>query len=248
MPGAVPSPFSIAVAGEARVDDLSFRQEDILGVEIRDRRFTACTFQDCDFEGSRFVACEFLDCRFASSKFREAKFIGCKFGSGGDSRPISWRFCDLSQALFEDCGLSNNLIDKGKAFETSFVRCACLGLKFDAEVHRHIGKQLLVGSVRFRDCRMQFAAFAQANYEASVFESCDLRDVDFSRGNYTRVSFRGSVLHNADFTGATLDEADLSGATFDSFPLAEVFSFHGLVVGRDQQAAMLASIGIRVAG
>lgn len=230
------------------VSDLVVRGEDVLDTEIRNRRFSGCTFQECDFEGSRFVDCTFVDCLFDGCKFREVKFGGCRFGGGDDERPLKWRFCDLSQARFEDCNLALCEIAKCKAFETTFDKCSCLGLKFDAEVHRRIGKSKVVGGVRFRECRMQFSVFASADYEDCVFETCDLRDVDCSRGNYTRASFRGSVLHNIDFKGATLDEADISAATFDTFPLSDLFSAQGLVVSRDQQEVILASLGIRVSG
>lgn len=238
--------FAAVLAASGPLTDMVFEGEDILGLEIRDRHFTACAFQDCDFEGSRFIGCTFVGCRFHGGKFREVRFVGCKFGSD-EKRPAKWRFCDLSQARFEDCNLSLVEIDGGTTFETTFDKCSCLGLKFEAEVHRHIGRKKMAGGVRFEGCRLQFAVFRPADYEDSLFESCDLRDVDFSRGNYSRVSFRGSVLHNADFTGATLDEAILSGATFDTFPLTSLFSHHGLVVSPDQQEAMLAAIGVRVA-
>lgn len=226
--------------------DLVVRREDVLAAEIRGRSFSACLFQDCDFEGSTFIDCTFADCLFDGCKFREATFVRCRLGGGADERPSRWRFCDLSQARFEGCNLALCEIAECQAFETVFDKCSCLGLKFDAEVHRRIGKSKVTGGVRFQECRMQFAVFTPADYETCVFETCDLRDVDFSRGNYTRASFRGSVLHNVDFKGATLDEADISAATFDTFPLSDLFSAQGLVVSRDQQEPILASMGIRV--
>lgn len=245
VPDHAPTRLTSLPPGE--VVDLVLRREDALEAMINGSRFSGCTFQDCDFEGSTFSDCTFVDCLFDGCRLREVKFLGCRFG-GGDERPVKWRFCDLSQARFEDCSLSLAEIVECKAFETAFTRSSCLGLKFAADVHRRIGKSKVRGGVRFTDCRMQFAVFAPADYEDCAFESCDLRDVDFARGNYTRTSFRGSVLHNADFTGATLDEADLSAATFDTFPLSDLFSCRGLVVSRDQQETILASIGIRVSG
>ncbi len=246
MPSAEPSSLATTLAADEDPTDLDFEGDDVLGIEIRGRRFTACAFRDCDFEGSRFVDCSFVGCVFRGCRFREAAFVGCRFGSE-DERPVKWHFCDLSQGRFEDCNLSLGEIDKCTTFETTFDGCSCLGLRFDAEVHRHIGRRKMAGGVRFEKCRLQFAVFKPADYEDCVFESSDLRDVDFSRGNYTRASFRGSVLHNTDFAGATLDEADISGATFDAFPLADLFSHQGLVVSPDQQAILLAGLGIRVA-
>lgn len=241
----VPASFATALAAAAPPTDLTFEGDDVFGVEIRDRRFAGCVFQDCDFEGSRFVGCSFVDCRFGGCKLRGVRFVGCKFGSD-DERPAQWRFCDLSQAHFEDCNLSLNQIVGCTAVETTFDKCSCLGLKFDAEVQRRVGRRKVAGGVRFEGCRLQFAAFTPADYSDSLFESCDLRDVEFARGNFSRASFRGSTLHNADFHSATLDEATLVGATFDRIRLATLFSYQGLTVSPDQQSIILAALGIRV--
>jgi uncharacterized protein YjbI with pentapeptide repeats len=247
MTGTERPSLAAILTSDDDVTDGVFEGEDILLREVRHRRFSSCAFKDCDFEGTTFIDCTFVDAGFDGCRFRDVRFVGCRFGGGKDEHPIKWRFCDLSHARFEDSSLALAEIFKCEAFETAFDKCSCLGLKFDADVHRRAGRTKMPGGVHFTGCRMQFSVFAPADYEVRTFESCDLRDVDFSRGNFTRVSFRGSVLHNADFTGATLDEADLTSATFDAFPLSDLFSFRGLVVGRDQQETMLASIGIRVA-
>jgi fluoroquinolone resistance protein len=240
------SVFATAGLGDDGAVGQAFRDETAVGIEIAGRRFTGCSFVDCDFEESRFVDCHFVGCRFANCTFRDAVFLRCRFGGGEREATTPLNYCDLSRARFEDCRLASVAVVGCTAVGTTFEGCASPGLKFDATLHRSIGKKKIVGGVTFHDCRLQFSTFAPGDYEASRFEGCDLRDVDFSGGDYTRASFRGSVLHNAAFDRATLDEADLRDTTFDSFPLLDVFSHRGLVVSRDGQEAMLAAIGIVV--
>lgn len=226
------------------IENLSFNGEDLSEYHIVEAQFRNCHFKNCNFDLSKIHSSEFINCRFVHCSLREAEFQNCSFYDEVKQTGSQWSFCNLTEARFSRSNLSLNKLDKCDAYRLEFIECAASGISLEISVHREVGKRILTGGVRFSDCKMQYAVFVPGNYEESRFEQCDLRDASFAGSNLTRTSFIGSSINNIDLSGATLDNAVLANATFDEIDLVSMFSYHAMVVSRDQHENILASIGI----
>jgi len=242
------SSLEAAFSMKEPVIGLRFASEDLTDFITSESKFADCRFNDCVFDGAKIRECEFIGCSFSNCSFKEAEFFNCIFVDRETQAGSAWNYCDLNEAKFKACNLSNNRIVKCEAFLLEITDSSAVGLQFDAEVHRKISKRMMFGGVVLQRCKLQYAVFAASSYEESRFESCDLRDCSFVESNLSRVSLMGSSLNNIDFTGATLDFANLSQATFDEMDLAAMASFKGMTVSRDQHENLLRSMGILTSG
>jgi fluoroquinolone resistance protein len=235
-----------AVGRKEVVSGRLFSDEDVVGAEVASLHFENCEFRDCRFEDATIRDSFFESCRFAKCQFRQSRFKKTRFATAEEGTACTWSFCDLAETSFEECNLSLNKITRSDAYLTSFSQCVAMGLQFEAEVHKWVSKRLVIGGVKFRDCRLQYATFQERDISRSEFIACDLRDVSFRRSNLSDCSLMGSALSNADFAGATLDGATIAHANFDSFDLTELLSYAGLIVSREQVGKILGALGIVV--
>jgi fluoroquinolone resistance protein len=235
----------LETAGKGHVvEGRLFLGEDVVGANVAALQFKNCEFSDCAFEESVIRDSSFMACRFAKCRFQQARFVKTKFGGAEEADACTWSFCNLP--AFEDCNLSMNKIAKSEVYLTSFSGCVAMGLLFEASVHKRVSNRLVLGGVKFNDCRLHYAAFEELDISKSEFVKCDLRDVSFRRSNLSDSSLTGSALSNADFSGATLDRATLAYSNFDSFNLADLLSYAGLIVSRDQVDTILGALGVMV--
>ncbi len=141
--------------------------------------------------------------------FAGAEFERCAFRNG------AWMEADLSKArftdcTFEQCDLSNAVID-GTGYRTvRFAGCKLLGNRFD-----RCNPFLL--RLSFEQCRLDFASFSTLMLKNTRFTGCSLVEVDFA----------GAGLSNAQF-----NDCDLSGALFDGTDLtnADLRTAHGFII------------------
>ncbi|WP_137132364.1 pentapeptide repeat-containing protein [Rhizobium sp. FY34] len=229
----------------APVSDRRFDGEDMEDFHIGEVEFRSCRFSNCNFNQATIRSTKFINCSFDHCTFKEATFSDCLFCEGETA--TTWRYCDLSKAEFHKCNLSLNTMTGCDAYLLAMTECSAAGIKLDLNTQRKIRTQVMVGGVRFLKCKLQYADFAPADYQESLFESSDLRDATLAGCNLRDVSFRGSSLNNIDLSGATLDHANLSHATFDQLDLAGMASFHAATVTRDQHEALLSSLGLLTA-
>lgn len=229
------------VRADESFDGLSFD-----GATLANLDLTRCTFQDCSFEGARVGESRFQACRFARCSFRDATIEHCRFDAAEERDACVFAFSRLDEARFTDCNLNLTRLEKSTAVEAQFERVSATGLLFDASIRRRIAGKRMGGGVSFRDCKLLYARFAEADLAGAIFTGSDLRDAGFRKADLTGADLRRTRLNNIDLTAATLDDADLGGADFDAFDLAALRSFRNMIASSDQAGALLAAIGIRL--
>lgn len=228
------------------ISDHRFDGLDLFRAKFAGLIFSGCEFSNCVFDEAAISDCAFVRCRFVRCQFAEAAIANTRFAEAEEGTGCTWSFCSLTETRFADCNLSLNKIANGTAHLAAFKGCSGMGLVFEADVHKQISKRLIVGGVKFVDCRLQYAVFQGRDLSNSVFQRCDLRDASFRKADLTNASLSGSALANVDFASAVLDGASIAGATFEELKLHEMRSYAGLIVSQDQASIILNSLGIVV--
>jgi len=144
-------------------------------------------YKDINFKTSRLPKGDYDTCTF----------VGCDFSEG---------FLDNTQFLdcrFKDCNLSNSNITHTTFKEVEFVDCKMIGLHFET-------CNPLLMSFSFHDCTLDFSSFASVSIPGTFFDSCKLRQVDFTQADLSRSHFDHSLLENALFDACNLQHADFS--------------------------------------
>ena len=104
---------------------------------------------------------------------------------------------------FEDCDLTEVVSTSATFEECEFVRC-----RLNASTHRHtvlarcVFRRTSLFSARLHDCRLV----------GSTFDTCTLRPLTVTGGDWSFVSLSGAKLAGVDLAGVRLEEADLSAA------------------------------------
>jgi uncharacterized protein YjbI with pentapeptide repeats len=123
-----------------------------------------------------------------------------------------------------------------------------------------------LSSARFEDCKLTGADIAEARTLGLVFERCllinaRLRGLSFRRTSLEGIDFQDAELIGADFREAVLvgcslrdanvadarfEGADLRGADLGNLRLADASRFKGAIISKQQAAALLSGLGLRV--
>jgi uncharacterized protein YjbI with pentapeptide repeats len=113
--------------------DLSFREEDLISLEVRGSRFQNCSFTHCHFEKAVFVDVVFQNCDLSNSRFRGAFFERCQFLSckaiGVDMsdtriKHVAFRQTKLLYTFFDKSKISDVLFDEIDFTESSMIEAS----------------------------------------------------------------------------------------------------------------------------
>ena len=193
------------------VDAGDYYEETFKGLDSADRRFSAITFEEC----------EFIDCDFSASQFQGCKFTNCDF------KRCNLSLADFSNSplfamSFSDCKLVG--VDWTKAdwpqyyrdFELKFQRC----LLNDASFYG-----LTLNELVLDECKVHDADFREGNFADSKMTLCTFDRSLFMHTNLERVDF-------SDSTGCSIDVLanELKGATFSSFEAVHLLESLGIVL------------------
>ncbi|MDR6289374.1 fluoroquinolone resistance protein [Inquilinus ginsengisoli] len=215
-------------------------------------RFADCLFEDCgfaggDLTGAEFRNCRFLRCRFASTSLRDAVFEDCVFTDRAASTGTVFAFSELRDARFARCDLSFSGFERSGLFGIAMTGCNLLGAKFDrAEFSHAFGRKTISTRAEFRDCRFELADLHGIRLPGCTLVGCDFREADLTDADLSEADLRDSDLTTAVLAGAALAGADLRGAAIAGLNLLALRSLAGLKIGRDQQHALLAAMGVDV--
>lgn len=153
----------------------------------------------CDFielTASSFNSCRFIESRFENSYFKAVEFIGC----------------DLSAVRFSD-----------SVFDTvKFIRCRLAGTVFSKS---------RFSSCVFEECTGKYTVYADTEFKDSIFSNCSMpeitltgaelgvrvfmKDNNFSRGDFSHISFKALDLSSCDISGARLSLGKLKGLSIN---------------------------------
>lgn len=174
-----------------------------------------------------------------SHSFRELEVVGVRFVhccyTGSDFTQTIFR-----DVIFEDCDLSNAVMER-----TGFTRCSFSGCKL-------MGASLFESSfedVRFKDCTLSYSALTRSRWKHVDLIGCDLTGADMAEvtQRFMRVSecrivdvslFRTS-LAGIDFTTSLLENVSFSDSMTE---------FYGAKLNVYQAASLARLLGVIVEG
>ncbi|MBU2019228.1 MAG: pentapeptide repeat-containing protein [Bacteroidetes bacterium] len=131
-------------------------------------------------EFERYEHCHFLDCDFNAANFSKIKFIDCRF---------------------EECNLSLVKLTDTSFQDVHFEQCKMLGLPFD-----HCNPFNF--SVHFENCLLSQSLFYKVNLSKTTFQTCEMKEVDFTETDLSSATFNDCELQGAVFIQANLEKCD----------------------------------------
>lgn len=154
---------------------------------------------DQDFKGESYASqrlipteydhCTFYNCDFSDTDLSHSNLIDCRFVE-----------CNFSMVNFTLTGLKS----------VFFEHCKLIGINFD----RCSDFMFEVG---FKNCLLDYSAFAGKKMKKTTFDDCSLKEVDFSDADLSEARFQNSNLLQAVFQNSNLQKADFRTALNYSF-------------------------------
>ncbi|WP_299005171.1 pentapeptide repeat-containing protein [uncultured Shewanella sp.] len=173
------------------------------------------------FSGIQFEGCTFNDCDFNEAAFKNCKFIHCQFNRCNMS-VVRWLYTELFDMNFIECKLIG--VDWTQADWPTFRR--------DPEL-------------TFKHSMLNGASFFGLVLQGVVFDSCQLRDVDFREGDFSNAKithcdlfqslFMGTQLRSVDFTDSVHFDINilnntLTHAKFSRFEALNLLQSLGIIL------------------
>lgn len=154
--------------------------------EYVDCLFEAVNISKQLFSDIQFEDCTFNDCDFNEAQFKDCKFIHCQFNRCQMS-VVKWPYTELFDVNFVECKLIG--VDWTQADWPTFRR--------DPEL-------------TFKHCMLNGASFFALVLNELVFDSCQLRDVDFREGDFTDSKITNCDLFQSLFMRTQLGAVDFT--------------------------------------
>lgn len=181
-------------------------------------------------EQCRIEACALSESVAERVRFDAVRLVGGTLGASKLTH-LSWldvvcERCDLSMIVWPSAKLT----------------------RVEVRGSRMTGAKLVEGvfeSVRFVDCHLDYATFADTKFKQVTFESCRLEEADFRSADLTGTTFVDCELRGADLGRAKLQGADVSSSRCDDIRLA-AGDVRGLVVNREQAIGLAKLLGLVV--
>ncbi|MGJ8527184.1 pentapeptide repeat-containing protein [Maritalea sp.] len=232
---------------EVEIDGLEFDPDQLEELVAQRVKFKNCRWIDCDLSGARFSDCQFSGCSFSRSKLGDAAFDHCGFFDSQRGEGTDFSYAEMREAQFSNCNLSSARFVGADLFDISIKDSKANGADFgEATFTRTYGRAQRV---------------TRANLIATIFDDANMPSIDFGDCNLSRSSFchadlSSCIFLNADMSGCDLtsaqlrrsnfDRADLRGARLEGFMLGELSGYDGIKISEDQQATVLAHLGVQV--
>ncbi len=232
---------------DVEIDGLEFNPDQLEELAAERVKFMNCRWIECDLSGARFADCQFSGCSFSRSKLGDAEFDHCGFFDSQRGEGTDFSYAEMRETQFLSCNLSSARFVGADLFDISIKDCKANGADFgEATFTRTYGRAQRV---------------TRANLQATIFDDANMPGLDFGECNLTRSSFchadlssciflntdmSGSDLSNAQLRRANFERADLRGARLEGFMLGQLSGYDGLKISEDQQATILAHLGVQV--
>lgn len=174
----------------------------------------------CDFRGQTAERVRFDEVRVVAGEFAETKVAHLVWTDvaceRSDFSMAAWREPKLTRVTLKDCRLTGARLEGADLDQVTFV-----------------------------GCQLDYASFSGARLRRVRFERCKLHETDFGGAKLGGTVFDGCDIVGADFVGASLEGADIRTSTVRDVRLT-AREVKGLVVTRDQAAALAALFGLVV--
>ena len=207
-------------------------------------------FESVVFEGSledhTFEGCVFQSCSFNSASLRHAHFESCKFHDEVTLAGTSFRYADLSHAIFHQCDLTNSDLSQSKWYDVTISATKAVGLNARGVSNaRHINDNTVLHTSLISDTQLSFADFSHSDLKASHFDHARCLEV-----NWTEANLEGSTLSECDLGGgifhrAVMTHCDLRGSLFNSINPTDI-GLDGVTLTSDQLLYLAIPLGIQV--
>ena len=207
-------------------------------------------FKSVVFEGSledhTFEGCVFQSCSFNSASLRHAHFESCKFHDEVTLAGTSFRYADLSHAIFHQCDLTNSDLSQSKWYDVTISATKAVGLNARGVSNaRHINDNTVLHTSLISDTQLSFADFSHSDLKASHFDHARCLEV-----NWTEANLEGSTLSECDLGGgifhrAVMTHCDLRGSLFNSINPTDI-GLDGVTLTSDQLLYLAIPLGIQV--
>lgn len=133
---------------------------------------------------AEYEQCSFSRCDLSNANLNRYKFIDC---------------------TFEDCNLSMVSLAGTVMNNVQMRGCKLLGIQWS-------GCDKFMFSMLFKECLLANASFYNFNIKKTIFDQCDLKEVDFSAADMSECALIHCDLHQAIFDQTNLSKADLRTA------------------------------------
>ena len=111
---------------------------------------------------------------------------------------------------------------------------------------RQFSKKLVKNRVEFSRCNLRDANLSALNLQKARLTDCDLSGADFSSSDLSGAELARSILFNAVLEDAKMTGTDLRGCQLPGFDMRLLRDYSGLMIGADQQAELLRTLGLDV--
>lgn len=182
-------------------DTVSFKESDLEGIEMKDCRFSACTFSRAILMDASFERCSFFTPSDGSAEELRCRFAHC------DLRRTQWTGCDLSLCEFPGCQLHGVRME----------RCQAQGADFaGADFSWQVSRKMVLSDVQILDTNLAYANLTGAYLAQASLRGSRLSHADLSHACLEGADLRDCELHQVIFTLAVLRNADLRDAQLDA--------------------------------
>jgi uncharacterized protein YjbI with pentapeptide repeats len=147
------------------------------------------TYSGRDFATTRLKTGEYDNCTFTNCNFSNTHLSNCTF----------------LECTFTDCNFTNVQFGGTTFTEIFFEQCKLLGADFSA-----CNDFML--QIRFRESILNLSIFMGVNLSNTHFDSCPLKEADFTEATLTGAHFEACDLHQATFEQTNLEKADFTTA------------------------------------
>jgi len=232
---------------DIEISGLEFDPEQLEELIAEKVTFRNCRWVECDFTGARFKDCHFVDCQFLSSLMGEVTFDSCVFFDAASGTSVDFSFANLRESKFLNCNLSASRFVGADLYDVTIKDCKVSGSDFGtATFSRKFGRAQTI---------------TRASLQSSIFDDCNLSNLDLEGCNLVCSSFRHADLSSAILTEADMGECDLSnaqilranfertdlrGAQLEGFSIGLLSGFEGIRISASEQQTILVHLGIRV--
>lgn len=150
---------------------------DLKSLQLANKTFTGCEFQEIEFEAIVFESCSFIDIYSSNVNFRNCSFIKCLFKN-----------CDLHNNEFENSSFSESMF-----VSTSFMECSLY--EQTSFLKSDFTDGIFMGT-HFHEVQANTEVkFIGTKFYQSVIDSCGFKNVV-----WTDCTLNGTSLHDTDFS------------------------------------------------
>ena len=147
---------------------------------------------------------EYSKIDFTKKKIKKGEYDNCTF-SNCNFENVHASNIQFVECEFIDCNFSNAIVTHTAFKDVNFINCKMIGVKFN-----ECDAFLLQFS--FKECQLNFSSFYQLKIPKTVFNSCNLEEVDFTESMLQNAVFENCDLKKTIFDRTNLEKVDFKTA------------------------------------